>query len=108
MDHNETRDNKKRFDKRELMEDGDDDIGDLEDYLIQKDPPYYVNEEEERSKGIRCKLLRIPYVKPPTCKTEKFKLCWYQDAFTTYILAHVRNMEDHTEQFSREFSVLIL
>ncbi|GJT80794.1 hypothetical protein Tco_1055136 [Tanacetum coccineum] len=53
------------FDKHELMKDDDDDIGDLEDYLIQKDPPYYVNEEEERSKERRCKLLKIPYVKPP-------------------------------------------
>ncbi|GJY08575.1 hypothetical protein Tco_0375629 [Tanacetum coccineum] len=30
--------------------DDNDDIGDLEDYLIQKDPLYYVNEDEERSK----------------------------------------------------------
>ncbi|GJU59070.1 hypothetical protein Tco_1236836 [Tanacetum coccineum] len=30
--------------------DGDDDISNLEDYLIQKDPPYYVNKDEERSK----------------------------------------------------------
>ncbi|GJX97814.1 hypothetical protein Tco_0353612 [Tanacetum coccineum] len=36
-------------------------------------PPYYVNEEEERSKKRRCKLLGIPYVKPPTCKSEKFE-----------------------------------
>ncbi|GKA39757.1 hypothetical protein Tco_0732308, partial [Tanacetum coccineum] len=61
------------FDEHELMGDDDDDIGDLEDYLIQKDPPYYVNEEEERSKERRCKLLGIPYVKPPTCKSEKFE-----------------------------------
>ncbi|GJR40401.1 hypothetical protein Tco_1261138, partial [Tanacetum coccineum] len=32
-------------DEKEPMKDDDDDIGDLEDYLIQKDPPYYVNEE---------------------------------------------------------------
>nr|GEU68923.1 hypothetical protein [Tanacetum cinerariifolium] len=49
------------FDKHELIGDNDDDIGDLEDYLIQKDPPYYINEEEEeRSKERRCKLLGIP------------------------------------------------
>ncbi|GKA95099.1 hypothetical protein Tco_0817137 [Tanacetum coccineum] len=47
-------------DEHELMEDDDDDIGDLEDYLIQKDLPYYVNKEEERSKEMRCKLLGIP------------------------------------------------
>ncbi|GKD52803.1 hypothetical protein Tco_1286190 [Tanacetum coccineum] len=58
------------FDKHEFMGDDDDDIGDLEDCLIQKDPPYYVNEEEERSKERRCKLLGIPYVKPPTCKSK--------------------------------------
>nr|GEW82080.1 hypothetical protein [Tanacetum cinerariifolium] len=62
------------FDEHGLMEDDDDDMKDLEDYLIQKDHPYYVNEEEERSKEKRCKLLRIPYMKPPTCKTEKFKI----------------------------------
>ncbi|GJU12862.1 retrovirus-related pol polyprotein from transposon TNT 1-94 [Tanacetum coccineum] len=44
----------KWFDNYELMKDDDDDIIDLEDYLIQKDPPYYVNEEEERSKERRC------------------------------------------------------
>ncbi|GJX48341.1 hypothetical protein Tco_0273531 [Tanacetum coccineum] len=41
------------FNEHKLMGDDDDDIGDLEDYLIQKDPPYYVNEEEERSKKRR-------------------------------------------------------
>ncbi|GJS34317.1 reverse transcriptase domain-containing protein [Tanacetum coccineum] len=64
------------FDEYELMGDDDDDIGYLEDYLIQKDPPYYVNEDEERSKFRRCKLLGIPYVKPPTCKVKKFELIW--------------------------------
>ncbi|GJR52214.1 hypothetical protein Tco_1402735 [Tanacetum coccineum] len=42
------------FDNHELKKDNDDDNGDLEDYLIQKDPPYYVNEKEERSKERRC------------------------------------------------------
>ncbi|GKD68309.1 hypothetical protein Tco_1322399 [Tanacetum coccineum] len=41
------------FDEHELMEDDDDNIGDLKDYLIQKDPPYYINKEEERSKERR-------------------------------------------------------
>nr|GEW54635.1 hypothetical protein [Tanacetum cinerariifolium] len=53
------------FKEYELMEDDDDYIDD-EDYLIQKDPLYYVNEEEEKSKEKRCKLLGIPCVKPPT------------------------------------------
>nr|GEX95456.1 hypothetical protein [Tanacetum cinerariifolium] len=65
------------FDKHNLMEDDDDDIGDLEVYLIRKDPPYYVNKDDERSKERRCKLLEIPYVKPPTCKSEKFKVVKY-------------------------------
>nr|GFC30792.1 hypothetical protein [Tanacetum cinerariifolium] len=30
-----------------LWEDDDDDVGDIEYYLIRKDPPYNVNEEEE-------------------------------------------------------------
>ncbi|GKA45372.1 hypothetical protein Tco_0738168 [Tanacetum coccineum] len=45
------------FDEHELMRDDDDDIRDLEDYLIRNDHPYYVNEEEERSKERICKLL---------------------------------------------------
>ncbi|GJY27305.1 hypothetical protein Tco_0402031 [Tanacetum coccineum] len=65
--------NNEQFDEHELIVNDDDDIGDLEDYLIRKDPPYYVNEEEERSKERRCKLLRIPYVKSPTCKSDKFE-----------------------------------
>ncbi|GJT55971.1 hypothetical protein Tco_0991025, partial [Tanacetum coccineum] len=69
-----TRKDEGQFDEQELIGDDDDDIRDLEDYLIQKDPPYYVNEEEEeRSKEQRCKLLRIPYVRPPTCKSEMFE-----------------------------------
>ncbi|GJZ26785.1 hypothetical protein Tco_0571038 [Tanacetum coccineum] len=63
----ETRENKGWFDEHELIkDDNDDDIDDLEHYLIRKDNLYYVNEEEERSKERRCKLLGIPYVKPPT------------------------------------------
>ncbi|GJX27903.1 hypothetical protein Tco_0235982 [Tanacetum coccineum] len=34
--------------------------------------------------------------------------CGNSDAFTTHKLAHKRNMEDHTEQISGEFLVLIL
>ncbi|GJZ36132.1 hypothetical protein Tco_0581949 [Tanacetum coccineum] len=67
------------FDNHEPIEDDDDDIEDLEDYLIQKDPPYYVNEDTKRSKERRCKLHRIPYVEPPTCKSEKFEELTEQD-----------------------------
>ncbi|GJY78720.1 hypothetical protein Tco_0484521 [Tanacetum coccineum] len=69
MDHNDTQGKEGWFDEHKLIEDDNDDTSDLEDYLIQKDTPYYVNEDEERSKERRCKLLGIPYVKPPTCKT---------------------------------------
>ncbi|GKE29393.1 hypothetical protein Tco_1444777, partial [Tanacetum coccineum] len=60
------------FSERELMED-DGNVGDLDDYLLPSNAPYYVNEEEERFKERRCKLLGIPYKKPPTFKSEKFE-----------------------------------
>ncbi|GJY30165.1 hypothetical protein Tco_0413660 [Tanacetum coccineum] len=77
MDHNDTQRKHGWFDEHKLMGDDDDDIDDLEDYLIRKDPPYYVNKEEERSKERRCKLHGIPYVKPPICKSEKFEVVKY-------------------------------
>ncbi|GKB27326.1 hypothetical protein Tco_0866727 [Tanacetum coccineum] len=64
------------FDKREPMED-DDDINDLDEYLIPCDAPYYVNEEEERFKEIMSKLIKIPYKKPPTFKSENFEVIKY-------------------------------
>nr|GEW72466.1 uncharacterized mitochondrial protein AtMg00810-like [Tanacetum cinerariifolium]GEW72538.1 uncharacterized mitochondrial protein AtMg00810-like [Tanacetum cinerariifolium] len=73
MDHNKTRDNKGWFNEHKIMEDEDDEISDLKDYLIQKDPPNYVSKEKEKYKERRYKLLGIPYVKPPTCKLEKFE-----------------------------------
>nr|GEU91008.1 hypothetical protein [Tanacetum cinerariifolium] len=39
-DHYETQEKQGWFDEHELMKDVDDDTGDLEDYLIRKDPPY--------------------------------------------------------------------
>nr|GEY01310.1 retrovirus-related Pol polyprotein from transposon TNT 1-94 [Tanacetum cinerariifolium] len=56
------------------MGDDDDDISDLEDYLIKKDLTYYAKKDEEISKERKCKLLRVPYVKPPTCQMKKFKV----------------------------------
>ncbi|GJS16594.1 hypothetical protein Tco_0411066 [Tanacetum coccineum] len=53
MDHCKTGEEQGWFDKHGLMGDDDDDIGYLEDYSIQKYPPYYVNEDEERSKERR-------------------------------------------------------
>ncbi|GJX60800.1 hypothetical protein Tco_0292190 [Tanacetum coccineum] len=43
----ETQENEGWVDEHKLMGDDYDDVDDLEDYLIHKDPPYYVNEEEE-------------------------------------------------------------
>ncbi|GKB00171.1 hypothetical protein Tco_0828164 [Tanacetum coccineum] len=61
------------IDEHESMGNKDNDIGDSCYYLIPDEGLYYVNEKEERSKERRCKLLRIPYKKPPTCKSQKFK-----------------------------------
>ncbi|GJX59097.1 ALP1-like protein [Tanacetum coccineum] len=55
----------------------DEEIGDLDDYLVSKDAPYYANEEEEQYKERRCKLLGIPYTKPPTYKTKRFEVIKY-------------------------------
>nr|GEU41775.1 hypothetical protein [Tanacetum cinerariifolium] len=52
------------FDDHEPIKDDDDDIGELDDYFIQNDEPYNVDEEEERFKERRSKLLGIPYKKP--------------------------------------------
>ncbi|GKA90003.1 hypothetical protein Tco_0811815 [Tanacetum coccineum] len=69
--------NHRCFDEQEPMEDNDDDIGNLDDYLVCNDAPFIVNEEDERSNERRCKLLGIPYIKPPTCKSEKFEVIKY-------------------------------
>ncbi|GKC84795.1 hypothetical protein Tco_1140512, partial [Tanacetum coccineum] len=69
--------NQERFDDHEPMKDDDDDIGDLGDYLIPNYAPYYVDKEEERFKERRSKLLGIPYKKPPTFKSKKFKVIKY-------------------------------
>nr|GEU28599.1 hypothetical protein [Tanacetum cinerariifolium] len=124
-DNNAIQANQEWFDDHEPMED-DDDIGDLDDYLIPKDAPYYVDEEEEGFKEKRRKLLGIPYEKLPTFISKKFEVIKYSfgpakeyvaireyeydildlDAFrnTTHIVAHKLIMEDHTEQISGEFS----
>ncbi|GJU94451.1 hypothetical protein Tco_1319207 [Tanacetum coccineum] len=62
--------------EEELMED-DDDIMDLDDYLIRQDASYYVDEDEERFKEMKSKLLGMPYEKPPTFKSEKFEAIKY-------------------------------
>ncbi|GJQ90656.1 hypothetical protein Tco_0001795 [Tanacetum coccineum] len=68
--------NQEWFDEHEPMED-DDDISDLDDYLITSDAPYHVNEEEKKFKERRSKLLGIPYKKPPTFRSKKFEVIKY-------------------------------
>ncbi|GJV33618.1 hypothetical protein Tco_1394018 [Tanacetum coccineum] len=86
INHNETQEIQGRFGEHELIEDSDNDIRNILDYLIRKDPPYYANEDEEKFKEQRCKLLGIPYAKPPTCKSEKFEVSIQRIQFidTTY------------------------
>ncbi|GJY14277.1 putative reverse transcriptase domain, reverse transcriptase zinc-binding domain protein [Tanacetum coccineum] len=71
--------NQERFNDHEPIkdDDDDDDIGDMDDYLIPNDASYYVDEEEERFKERRSKLLGIPYKKPLTFKSKKFKVIKY-------------------------------
>ncbi|GJV49591.1 retrovirus-related pol polyprotein from transposon TNT 1-94 [Tanacetum coccineum] len=80
------------FDNHEPMEGDDDDIGDLEDYLIPQDASYYVDEEEERFKERKSKLLGIPYVKPPTFKSEKIQY----GVSNTMDTAEVQNVIDES------------
>ncbi|GKD25135.1 hypothetical protein Tco_1231349 [Tanacetum coccineum] len=68
--------NQERFDDNEPIED-DDDIGDLDDYLIPQDASYYADKEEEIFKKRKSKLLGIPYEKLPTFKSEKFEVIKY-------------------------------
>ncbi|GJY96321.1 hypothetical protein Tco_0513231 [Tanacetum coccineum] len=65
--------NQERFDDHKPKEDDDNDTGDLDDYLVQNDAPYYVDKEEESFKERRSKLLEMPYEKPPTFKSERFE-----------------------------------
>ncbi|GJW16731.1 hypothetical protein Tco_0024167 [Tanacetum coccineum] len=57
--------NQEWFNERKSKGDNDNDIEDLDDYLVRDDAPFIINEEEERFKEKRCKLLGIPYKKPP-------------------------------------------
>ncbi|GJZ77003.1 hypothetical protein Tco_0641675 [Tanacetum coccineum] len=57
--NDEIQGNRECFDEHEPIEDNDDDIVDLDDYLVRNDAPFIVNEEEEIFKERRCKLLGI-------------------------------------------------
>ncbi|GKF17674.1 hypothetical protein Tco_0062592, partial [Tanacetum coccineum] len=69
--------NQEWFVDHEPIDDDDDDIENLDDYLIPKDTPYYVDEEEEGFKERNSKLLGIMYKKPPTFKSEKLEVIKY-------------------------------
>ncbi|GJX69565.1 hypothetical protein Tco_0305292 [Tanacetum coccineum] len=84
-DNNAIQANQERFDNHE-----DDDIMDLEDYLIRQDASYYIDEEEERLKERKRKLLWMPYEKPPTFKYEKFESLSSQDVDTAYPIPWIR------------------
>ncbi|GKB05719.1 hypothetical protein Tco_0833914 [Tanacetum coccineum] len=76
-DHTTKNDDNDVQDKMELNKDKDDDVGYLDDYLFHGNAPFIINEEEERSKERRCKLLGIPFTKPPACKMERFEVVKY-------------------------------
>ncbi|GKE36637.1 hypothetical protein Tco_1460042, partial [Tanacetum coccineum] len=72
----------------------DDDIMDLEDYFIRQDASYYVDEEEERFKERKRKLLGMPYKKPPTFKYERFEVIKYSLGPTKEYIA-IKEYEYH-------------
>ncbi|GKB04872.1 hypothetical protein Tco_0833067 [Tanacetum coccineum] len=80
--------NQEWFDEHKSKGDNDNDIEDLDDYLVCDDAPFIVNEDEERFKEKRCKLHGIPYMKPPTCKSEKFEV-----VDTTYPIPWIRRFD---------------
>ncbi|GKD81205.1 hypothetical protein Tco_1348044 [Tanacetum coccineum] len=69
--------NQEWFVDHEPIDDDDDDIENLDDYLIPKDTHCYVDEEEEGFKERKRKLLGIMYKKPPTFKSEKLEVIKY-------------------------------
>nr|GEX46170.1 hypothetical protein [Tanacetum cinerariifolium] len=69
--------NQEWFDDHEPMEGDDDNIRDLDDYLILNNASYYIDEEEEGFKERKRKLLGMPYEKQPTSKSKKFDLIKY-------------------------------
>nr|GEY45111.1 SGNH hydrolase-type esterase domain-containing protein [Tanacetum cinerariifolium]GEY51408.1 SGNH hydrolase-type esterase domain-containing protein [Tanacetum cinerariifolium] len=69
--------NQEWTDDHEPMEDGDDDSRDLDDYLSPNNASYYVDEVKEVLKEKKSKLLMIPYEKPSTFKSKKFKVIKY-------------------------------
>ncbi|GKE48512.1 hypothetical protein Tco_1479770 [Tanacetum coccineum] len=82
--------NLKWFDDHEPIEGDDDEIRDLDDYLILQNAPYYVDEEEERFKERKRKLLGIPYEKLPTFKSKKFKSLFALYVDTAYPTPWIR------------------
>nr|GEX81491.1 retrovirus-related Pol polyprotein from transposon TNT 1-94 [Tanacetum cinerariifolium] len=63
--------------KEERERDSREDTGDIVDYLISNNAPYYANGEEMQYKVERCELLRNPHQEPPACKAERFEVVKY-------------------------------
>nr|GEY72016.1 hypothetical protein [Tanacetum cinerariifolium] len=58
-------------DQEKDVQDENEDVRDLDDYLVRGEAQF--NKDDKT----RCKLLGIPYAKPPACKTERFKIVKY-------------------------------
>lgn len=58
-------------------EDDDDFTNGLEDYLILNQQSNFVNEKIEAFKKWKCRLLGIPYQRPPTFTAQKFEVIKY-------------------------------
>ncbi|GKC18559.1 hypothetical protein Tco_1020709 [Tanacetum coccineum] len=85
--------------------DNDNDIEDLDDYLVRDDAPFIINEEGERFKEKRCKLLGIPYKKPPKCKSKSLSI-WKAFGGNTRDLGSLGEETNKTtdlHQISQEF-----
>ncbi|GJW01104.1 hypothetical protein Tco_1556355 [Tanacetum coccineum] len=76
-DYEHDNDDKDVQNEMELNKDEDDDMEYLDDYLVHGNAPFIINEQEERFKERRCKLLGIPFTKPLSYKTERFELVQY-------------------------------
>nr|GEW21137.1 hypothetical protein [Tanacetum cinerariifolium] len=60
MNHGETQEKQGWFDEQKLIRDDDDDIGDLEDYLIQKNPLTMLTKKMKNSRKEGASYLEFP------------------------------------------------
>ncbi|GKD33090.1 hypothetical protein Tco_1248599 [Tanacetum coccineum] len=64
-------------DNAEGNNDDADDIGNLDYGLVRDNASYHINEEDERCKGDRCKLLGNPCQEPPIYEIRRFEMIKY-------------------------------